>query len=45
MDVFQDVCPDDSVEVSLHLVEYTLDVLVVLCTDHIEQSDNILVSI
>lgn len=35
VDVLQNVCADDGVEVGLHLVEHTVDVLVVLRTNYI----------
>jgi len=45
VDVFEDVGADDCVQVSLHLVEHALDVLVVLGADDVEQPHNVLVAV
>lgn len=42
---FQDVCADDCVQVGLHLVEHAVDVLVIFSTDHIQETDDILVPV
>ena len=44
VDVFKDVGPDDSVQVSIHEVENEVDVAIVLSSDHVLQSDYILVA-
>lgn len=43
--VLQDVGPDHRVQVSLHIVEHTLDVLVILGFYYVQQPHNVLVSI
>jgi len=44
VNVLKNVCSDNCVQVSLHVVEYKVDVSIVLCSDHIEESDDVLVS-
>jgi len=38
VDLFKDVGPDDCVQVSLHVVKDTLNVFVILSSNHVEQA-------
>lgn len=42
MNILQDVCSDDSMQVSLHVVEHKVNISVVLCSDYVEQPNDIL---
>ena len=43
VDVFEDIGPDDGVQISVHEIEDQVDVAVVFSADHILQSDYVLV--
>jgi len=44
MNVFQDIRSNDSVQISVHKIEYQIDISVVFCSDHILKSNNVLVA-
>ena len=41
VDVFQDVGSDNCMKVCVHEVEHEVDVFVILCSDHVLQSNDI----
>ena len=43
VDVFEDVCANDCVKISIHEVEDQVDVAVVFCSDYVLQPNNVLV--
>lgn len=45
MNVFHDVGPDDSMEISLHEVEYQVDIFVVLSFEYVEEGDDVRVPV
>ena len=45
VDVLQDVGPNHGVEICVHIIEYQVNVSVILCPDDVQQSDNVVMSI
>jgi len=43
VDFFEDVCPDDSVEVCFHVFKDEVDVTVVFCFENVEKLDDVFV--
>ena len=44
MDILENICSDDCVEVSIHEVEYQVDIPVILSSDDILEANNIFVT-
>ena len=45
MDIFENICPNNSMEISVHKIEHEVDVAVVLCTDYVLKADDVLVAV
>ena len=44
VDLFQDVSPDDRVQVSIHEIKDKVNIPIILCSDHVLQPDDVLVA-
>ena len=44
MDILEDVGPDDSMQVSIHEIEHEVDITIVFGSNHVLQSDYILMT-